>query len=107
MQWVDLLRTFIKEVEWERSKYIPMWDEYLENSIKSFAVGVLVPGFYLMGPKLPDDVIRGDEFNQLFVGFSLFGRILNDISGYQVSPLVLTPNNIFSIPLYTIYELTL
>ena len=89
MQWVDLLRTFIKEVEWERSKYIPMLDEYLENSIKSFAVGVLVPGFYLMGPKLPDDVIRGDEFNQLFEAYSLYGRIINDVEGYQVSPIAL------------------
>lgn len=81
--WAEVLRTFSKEAEWGRTNHVPTLEEYFPNSIKSFAIGILIPGLYLVGPKLSEKIIQSAEFNQLFEALSLAGRLLNDINGYQ------------------------
>ncbi|XP_028799726.1 ent-kaur-16-ene synthase, chloroplastic [Neltuma alba] len=82
--WVDLMRSQLKEAEWFGSKHVPSIEEYERNGITSMALGpILFPIMYLVGPKLPQDVIESDESNYLFEVVSLYGRYLNDVNGYQ------------------------
>ncbi|XP_054814535.1 ent-kaur-16-ene synthase, chloroplastic-like [Prosopis cineraria] len=82
--WVDLLRSMLKESEWSRRKYIPSIEEYERNGIITIGSGlIIVPVVYLVGPKIPQDVIESDEYNHLLEVVSLHGRYLNDINGYQ------------------------
>ncbi|XP_054817085.1 ent-kaur-16-ene synthase, chloroplastic-like [Prosopis cineraria] len=84
LQWVDVLRSFLKEAEWSRNKSVPSMEEYEPNSIVSLAMGVIVlPSLYLMGPQLPQETIESDEYNQLFHILSFYGRLLNDVNGYK------------------------
>lgn len=85
MQWLDLMRSELKEAEWCRSKHVPTIDEYVHNGIISFALGPLIVAvLYLIGPEMPEAIIESDECNYLLEVVSLYGRLLNDINGYQV-----------------------
>ncbi|CAM8877053.1 unnamed protein product [Rhodiola kirilowii] len=82
--WLDLLKSMSKEAEWQRNKYSPSLDEYLENGYISFALGpIVIPALYLVGPKLSEEVIRSPEFHNLFKHMSLVGRLQNDIQGFK------------------------
>ncbi|CAN0856808.1 Acyclic sesquiterpene synthase [Linum grandiflorum] len=64
----------------------------LHNAIcetaESITVGlgpIILPFLYLLGPKLPDEVVRGPEVGNLFNTMSVYGRLLNDRISIDVS----------------------
>lgn len=78
--WLELLYSMMKEAEWARDNYLPTIDEYMSNAYVSFALGpIVLPALYLIGPKLPDEMVHHPEFHNLFKLMSTCGRILNDI----------------------------
>ncbi|XP_028799671.1 ent-kaur-16-ene synthase, chloroplastic-like [Neltuma alba] len=82
--WVDCLKSFLQEAQWRRNNYVPTYEEYLPVALISFALGpILLPGLYLVGPKLSQDSIESDEYNRLFDLVSIYGRLLNDVNGYK------------------------
>uniref|UniRef100_A0A7N0T996 Ent-kaurene synthase n=1 Tax=Kalanchoe fedtschenkoi TaxID=63787 RepID=A0A7N0T996_KALFE len=82
--WLDLLKSMSKEAEWQRNKYLPSLDEYIENGYISFALGpIVIPALYLVGPELSEEVMRSSEFQSLFKHMGTLGRLLNDIQGFK------------------------
>ncbi|KAK9677704.1 hypothetical protein RND81_11G160900 [Saponaria officinalis] len=82
--WLSLMKAMRLEAEWSRNKALPSMEEYMANGYTSFALGpIVLPALYLIGPKLPEKVIRGAEYHRLFELMSTFGRLFNDIQGYQ------------------------
>uniref|UniRef100_A0A0E0KV28 Uncharacterized protein n=1 Tax=Oryza punctata TaxID=4537 RepID=A0A0E0KV28_ORYPU len=82
--WRELLRSMMTEVEWRQSQYVPTADEYMENAVVTFALGpIVLPALYLVGPKIPDSVIRSQECSELFRLMSKCGRLLNDVQSYE------------------------
>ncbi|KAL9244925.1 hypothetical protein vseg_018639 [Gypsophila vaccaria] len=83
--WLSLMKAMWLESEWSRNKALPpTMEEYMENAYTSFALGpIVLPALYLIGPKLPEKVIRSAEYHTLFKLMSTFGRLVNDIQGYQ------------------------
>ncbi|KAK3143741.1 hypothetical protein QOZ80_4AG0304360 [Eleusine coracana subsp. coracana] len=82
--WLDLLRAMMTEVEWRMSNYVPSTEEYITNAALTFALGpIVLPALYLVGPKIPESVVRGPEYNELFRLMSTCGRLMNDIQGYE------------------------
>ncbi|KAK4276059.1 hypothetical protein QN277_019049 [Acacia crassicarpa] len=83
-QWVDILRSMLKEAEWCRSKYVPSIEEYERNGTTSAAFApIVMSAMYLVGPKLPQAIAESSEFNHLLEVLGLYGRYLNDVNGYQ------------------------
>ncbi|KAG8043451.1 hypothetical protein GUJ93_ZPchr0458g22525 [Zizania palustris] len=82
--WLDLLRAMMVEVEWRSSKYVPTMEEYVRNAAVTFALGpIVLPALYLVGPKIPESVVRCSEYNELFRLMSTCGRLLNDVQTYE------------------------
>ncbi|CAI0409193.1 unnamed protein product [Linum tenue] len=82
--WVEMLRGMLKEAEWARMNLVPTLDEYMENSPITLGVGAfLLPAMYLAGHKLEDDVVRGPQFQGLFMLHTTIGRLLNDVVGFE------------------------
>ena len=84
-QWLDLLKSMLKEAQWLINKLAPALDEYLENAYVSFALGpIVLPALYLVGPKLSEEAVRSFEFHQLYKLMSTGGRLLNDMQTFKV-----------------------
>ncbi|KAL5216888.1 hypothetical protein ABZP36_008289 [Zizania latifolia] len=82
--WLDLLRSMMVEVEWRSSKYVPTAEEYMRNAAVTFGLGpIVLPALYLVGPKIPESVVRGSEYSELFRLMSTCGRLLNDVQTYE------------------------
>ena len=65
---------------------VPSMEEYMENGYISFALGpIVLPALYFIGPKLSEEIIRSEEYHDLFKLMSTCGRLLNDFQGFQVS----------------------
>lgn len=76
----------MQEVEWEKVKYVPTFDEYLDNAYVSFGLGPIVKiPIYLVGPKISEEMVNHHEYHDLFRLMSTCGRLLNDIRGHEVS----------------------
>uniref|UniRef100_A0A0D9W9C2 Terpene synthase metal-binding domain-containing protein n=1 Tax=Leersia perrieri TaxID=77586 RepID=A0A0D9W9C2_9ORYZ len=74
----------VEIVEWRQSQYVPTAEEYMENAVVTFALGpIVLPALYLVGPKLPDSVVRSQECSELFRLMSTCGRLLNDVQSYE------------------------
>lgn len=85
LQWLDLLKSMLRESQWSRTKATPKLDEYMANGYVSFALGpIVLPALYFVGPKLAEEEIRNPEFHDLFKTMSTCGRLLNDWRGFQV-----------------------
>ena len=86
LQWLDLLKSMLKEAEWLKYKSVPTMEEYMANAYVSFALGpIILPALYFIEPKLSEDVIRHYEFHNLYRLMSTFGRLLNDIQDFKVN----------------------
>ncbi|KAJ7982087.1 Ent-kaurene synthase [Quillaja saponaria] len=82
--WLDTIRTMCKEAEWSRTKYVPTMDEYRKNGYLSFALGpIVLPPFFLVGPKLPKNIFQVPQVNYMFELMNACGRLLNDIRGFK------------------------
>ena len=77
---------YTKEAEWSQAKYVPSFDEYIENASVSIALGtVILISALFTGEILSDDVLskigRESRFLQLM---GLTGRLVNDTKTYEV-----------------------
>nr|XP_021842424.1 ent-kaur-16-ene synthase, chloroplastic-like [Spinacia oleracea] len=82
--WLSLIKSMWKEAEMVRNRSIPTEEEYMENGYISFALGpIVLPVLYFIGPKLSEEVIKSDEYHNLFKLMSTCGRLLNDYQGCQ------------------------
>jgi hypothetical protein len=72
------------EAEWRITGHHPSMDEYMKVALPSFALGPIVPvSSYLVGPELPEEVIRCPEYGELFHHMSVCGRLVNDLRSYE------------------------
>ena len=86
LQWLDLLKSMLKEAQWLKYKALPTIDEYMKNGYISFALGpIVLPALYFVGPKLSEDVARHPEIHYLYKLMSTSGRLLNDIHSFKVT----------------------
>ncbi|KAJ0098869.1 hypothetical protein Patl1_20767 [Pistacia atlantica] len=82
--WLNFLKSQLKEAEWLRNKSLPTVDEYIENACVTYALGPIVfPTMYLVGPKLPEELVTHPEFHNLYKLASICGRLLNDIQSLK------------------------
>lgn len=82
--WLKLLNSMMKEAEWTHNKVVPTPEEYMAYAYVSFALGpIVLPALYLVGPDIPEEVVRDTEYHNLFKVMSTCGRLLNDIQGFK------------------------
>ncbi|CAO2814819.1 unnamed protein product [Amaranthus hypochondriacus] len=82
--WLSLLKSMWKEAEMQRNMSVPSMVEYMENGYISFALGpIVLPALYFIGPKLSEEIIRSEEYHDLFKLMSTCGRLLNDFQGFH------------------------
>ncbi|XP_020588364.1 ent-kaur-16-ene synthase, chloroplastic-like [Phalaenopsis equestris] len=83
-QWLVLLSSEMKEAEWRQNSTFPTFDEYMTSAIPSFALGpIILPSIYLAVPELLENIIGSPEYKNLLKLLGKFGRLINDIQGYQ------------------------
>ncbi|CAN6342768.1 unnamed protein product [Urochloa humidicola] len=82
--WGDLVRAMMAEAEWSMTGRMPTIEEYMAAAEPSFALGpvVLMP-LYLVGPALSEEVVRSQEYINLFHHMNVCGRFLNDLKTYK------------------------
>lgn len=86
IQWLDLLKSMLREAEWSSEKSTPSLEDYVENAYVSFALGpIVLPATYLIGPPMSEETVGSPEYNQLYKLMSTMGRLLNDIQGFKVT----------------------
>lgn len=84
-QWMEFLRSVLREAEWARDGYVPKLEEYIENGFISIALGpIVLPSVYLVDPDLSENVFQNGEVRTLLKLMSTCGRLLNDIQSYKV-----------------------
>ncbi|KAJ0044568.1 hypothetical protein Pint_03888 [Pistacia integerrima] len=82
--WLNLLKSMLKEAEWSRNKSVPTVEEYIENAYITIGLGpVGLPALYLVGPKLPEELVRHHEYQNLYKLASTCARLLNDIQTFE------------------------
>ncbi len=85
LQWLDYLRSLATDAEWQRSKYVPTMEEYMKNSIVTFALGpTILIALYFMGQNLWEDIVKNAEYDELFRLMNTCGRLQNDIQSFEV-----------------------
>ena len=84
MQWAELVRAMMVETEWRMSGRVPSMEEYMRVALPSIALGpILCISLYLVGPELPDDVVRGHEYSELLRHTNICSRLKNDLATYE------------------------
>ena len=84
MQWADLARAMRAEAEWTMRGHLPSLEEYMEVTVPSFGLGpIALTSLYLVGPELPDDVVRGHEYSELLRHTNICSRLKNDLATYE------------------------
>nr|M4HYC6.1 RecName: Full=Bifunctional levopimaradiene synthase, chloroplastic; Short=PcLAS2; AltName: Full=Diterpene synthase; Includes: RecName: Full=Levopimaradiene synthase; AltName: Full=Abieta-7,13-diene synthase; AltName: Full=Neoabietadiene synthase; Includes: RecName: Full=Copalyl diphosphate synthase; Flags: Precursor [Pinus contorta]AFU73863.1 levopimaradiene/abietadiene synthase [Pinus contorta] len=83
--WEVQLEAYTKEAEWSAVRYVPSYDEYIENASVSIALGtvVLISALFT-GEILTDDILSkiGRDSRFLYL-MGLTGRLVNDTKTYQ------------------------
>ncbi|KAJ9170123.1 hypothetical protein P3X46_018254 [Hevea brasiliensis] len=79
--WSDLCKAFLKEAKWSYNKYIPSFEEYLENAWRSVSgTVILIHAYFLMFPsnsKEPLDCLY--NYHDLLRWPSIIFRLSNDL----------------------------
>uniref|UniRef100_A0A0D9VHC7 Uncharacterized protein n=1 Tax=Leersia perrieri TaxID=77586 RepID=A0A0D9VHC7_9ORYZ len=83
--WLGAMRGMMAESKWAENKHIPKsMEEYMAAAEESFALGPIVPvAAYFIGPHLSKEVVRSEEYGQLFKHMNIVGRLLNDVMTYE------------------------
>ncbi|KAL5211774.1 hypothetical protein ABZP36_022621 [Zizania latifolia] len=82
--WRHILRSMMAEIEWQWSQYMPTFEEYMESGAVSLGQGATaMAALFLIGQKLPVDVVKHQEYEELFRLMGTCGRLLNDIRGIE------------------------
>jgi len=79
-RWAELARVMMVEAEWRMSgRAAPSMEEYMAIAELSFGMGTIILTFlFFVGPELPEDLVRGPEYGELFRHMSICGG-LNDL----------------------------
>uniref|UniRef100_A0A0D3F6P4 Uncharacterized protein n=1 Tax=Oryza barthii TaxID=65489 RepID=A0A0D3F6P4_9ORYZ len=86
LQGYDITKYLLEttEAEWQRSQYVPKFEEYMECGVTSLTHGAtVISGMFFIGVKLTDDIIKHQEYNEIFRLVGTCGRLLNDIRGIE------------------------
>ncbi|KAL6646141.1 hypothetical protein ACP70R_017749 [Stipagrostis hirtigluma subsp. patula] len=82
--WLDATRACMVEAEWRWDGYVPSMEEYMRVAEVTFLLGpIVLPSLYVVGPDLPEEVIRCPEYVELFRHMSICCRLLNDLQTYE------------------------
>ncbi|KAJ0822673.1 putative ent-kaurene synthase [Helianthus annuus] len=81
--WLDLMNSMLREAIWTRDAYVPTINEYMENAYVSFALPIVLPAIYFVGPKLSEEIVESSEYHYLYELMSTLGRLLNDIHSFK------------------------
>ncbi|OEL22662.1 Ent-pimara-8(14),15-diene synthase [Dichanthelium oligosanthes] len=82
--WAEMVRAMMVEADWRITGHVPSMEEYMTAGLPSFKLGpVIAASAYLVGPELPEDVVRCPEYSELFLHLSICGRYLNDLRSYE------------------------
>lgn len=79
------LAAYSREAEWSEAKYVPSYDEYIENATVSISIGAVVfISALFTGEILTDDVLSKIDHRSRFLHLlGLTGRLANDSKTYQ------------------------
>ncbi|OEL35632.1 Ent-pimara-8(14),15-diene synthase [Dichanthelium oligosanthes] len=82
--WAHTARALMSEAEWRMSGNLPSsMEEYMVAGEPSIGLGpIVLPSLYLVGPELPEDVVRGTEYGEMSRHMNICGRLLNDLRTY-------------------------
>jgi len=82
-QWEIQLASYTKEAEWSQAKYVPSFDQYIENAQVSVGVAtVLLIAILFTGE---GDILSQIHYRSKFLHLTtLTARLANDIKTYQV-----------------------
>lgn len=85
LQWLRVLKTYLREAEWASEKVVPTLNEFLSNGSIYIALEavVIIPPYFL-GSELTEELIASSEFKSLHNHMGLIGRILNHTSSGEV-----------------------
>ncbi|TKW32141.1 hypothetical protein SEVIR_2G150200v4 [Setaria viridis] len=82
--WLALVRAYMVEADWARTRHVPTMEEYMAVAEVSIALGpVVAPSIYLVGPEISEDMVRGPEYKDLLRHMSITIRLLNDIRTHK------------------------
>nr|H8ZM73.1 RecName: Full=Bifunctional cis-abienol synthase, chloroplastic; AltName: Full=Diterpene synthase TPS4; Short=AbdiTPS4; Flags: Precursor [Abies balsamea]AEL99953.1 diterpene synthase TPS4 [Abies balsamea] len=80
--WEIQLAAFTREAEWSQGKYVPSFDEYIENAQVSIGVATILLITILFTEE--DDILSHIDYGSKFLRLaSLTARLANDIKTYQ------------------------
>ncbi|XP_047063707.1 ent-kaur-16-ene synthase, chloroplastic-like [Lolium rigidum] len=82
--WKHVSRCMMTEAKWQRSKYVPTMEEYMQTGVVTLALGPIVfSALYFVGEKISGCVVKDQEHDELFRLMSTCGRLLNDIQSFE------------------------
>ncbi|CAM0878487.1 unnamed protein product [Alopecurus aequalis] len=82
--WLDYLRSSMTEAEWQRSKYVPTVEEYMENAIVGMGLGpIVLTTLYFIGQYRWECVMKEGEYRELFKLMCTCGRLQNDFQTFE------------------------
>uniref|UniRef100_A0A1W7HBY0 Putative isoprene synthase n=1 Tax=Scoparia dulcis TaxID=107240 RepID=A0A1W7HBY0_SCODU len=85
--WADVCKSFLQEAKWCNAKYIPTFDEYLNNAwVSSTGAAVLVHAFFLMSHEdinLPEAVTKLNDYPPIIRLSSTILRLANDLGSFE------------------------
>ncbi|XP_077243407.1 alpha-terpineol synthase, chloroplastic-like [Tasmannia lanceolata] len=84
--WADLCKSFLVEAKWYNDKYVPTFEEYLNNAwISMSAPLALVHIYFLLGNKIQREALESLEKYPNFIRWSsLICRLCNDLVSSKV-----------------------
>ncbi|KAJ0534361.1 putative (E)-beta-ocimene synthase [Helianthus annuus] len=80
--WGELFEAFLVEAKWTRDKYIPTFDDYLDNAWRSVSGVVIVThGYFLINHEIKKDVVESlEKYHDLMKWSSMVFRLYNDLA---------------------------
>ena len=75
---------YTKEAEWSEAKYVPSFDEYIENASVSITLGtiVLISSLFIREILKYDVLSKIGHESKFLQLMGLTGRLVNDIKNY-------------------------
>ncbi|XP_027083239.1 cis-abienol synthase, chloroplastic isoform X1 [Coffea arabica] len=91
--WLKMLEGMMSELDWWEDGVTPTIDEYLAAACETINARVcILPTIFLLGIKLPDDIIDGKEYSSLLQHVTIVARLLNDLQTYKKELIESKPN---------------
>ncbi|KAM0033874.1 putative (E)-beta-ocimene synthase [Helianthus debilis subsp. tardiflorus] len=80
--WGELFEAFLVEAKWTRDKYIPTFDDYLDNTGRSVSGVVIVThGYFLINHEIKKDMVESlEKYHDLMKWSSMVFQLYNDLA---------------------------